>query len=106
MAVKTVSVNYTPTGVKADPDPVEVKRGDSIMFHKGPDSPPNGKVRVTFAEPKFFSRGVFNDGEDSVQVTSDLPHEVEYQCDLMVEGQLIPQVKGSRGGGIKPGSGQ
>ncbi len=99
---KIVILNYGPTGVTANPDPVEVVQGDSMVFQKGPNSPPDAKVRVTISEPKFFSRAVYNEGEPPVDVTSALLSLVLYDCDLVVAGQLIPRVKGIAGGGIKP----
>ena len=100
---KTVILNYGPTGVTANPDPVEVVQGDSMVFQKGPNTPPDAKVRVTISEPKFFSRAVYNDGEPPVDVTLDLQHLVDYECDLIVEGKVVPRAKGSPGAGIKPG---
>src|SRR5947208_2579480 len=83
--------------VHPDPDPVKVRDGHTISFKMG-TGPPEGKVRVSFTDPQFFSVAHFNEGDANVRVTA-LPTPTTYLCELLVNGEVVASSKGRTGGG-------
>jgi len=123
MADHNVRLNYAPTGqpppndITFAPDaannPIRVRLGHTISFRLGV-GPPNGKVRVTFAQPQFFSTakpdfqqtGRVDDGDGDVRVIAALPpgSRTTYHCELLVNGVVTAQSQENAGGEVVPAS--
>jgi hypothetical protein len=116
MADHYVRLNYTvndptaPAGAHFAPDhdPIAVHRGQTIAFQLG-TGPPDGKIRLTFAHPEFFSTsdpnfsktGRFNDGDGEVRVGA-LTISTTYHCELLVDGVVTAASAEKAGGGVVP----
>jgi hypothetical protein len=122
MADHNVKMNYAGTGnpppndVQFTPDtnPIPVRPGQTIAFQMGV-GPPNGKIRLTFADPQFFSTadpdfpqtGQFNDGDGDVHVIAAIPpgNRTTYHCELLVDGVVKAQSQENAGGEVVPDTG-
>jgi hypothetical protein len=136
MADKNVKLNYVPVpGMPAntasltdqggnqetahfvaDPasTPLKVRGGQTISFQLG-SAPPHGKIRIKFAEPRFFSTsrkqfkldGIHEDADGDVKVEHDLPPgtRTSYHCMLFVDGHLTAESREGNGGDVVPDSG-
>jgi hypothetical protein len=101
MADHIVQVNYTDSGTfTPTPNPVRVQAGQTITF-KLVDGPPNGKLRITFHDPRFFSAAQFHDGGGNIHVTAE-PTPTTYHCELLVDGKVVAQSHEHTGGDIVP----
>jgi hypothetical protein len=111
MAQHNVKLNYTPTGFTPDPNPIKVRKDQTISFQLG-QGPKNGKVRITFAQPQFFSTarphfqqtGRVDDGDGDVRVVADLPKgsRITYHCELLVDDVVLAQSQENAGGDVQP----
>ena len=87
------------------PATIAVKQGHKIQFLRG-SVPPDHKIAIIFTEPQFFSQSTFEEGDQDVTVTSDLPRVTTYQCGLRgPDGQMIQKSLSGPGAGgdIEPG---
>ena len=112
MADHNVTLNYiaTGSGVQFVPDrnPITVRPGQTIGFQLG-IGPADGKIRITFADPHFFSAanphfqstGRFNDGDGEVRVVA-VPNHTTYRCELLINGVVRAQSAENAGGDIIP----
>lgn len=117
MADHNVKLNYMATGnpppnetqFMPDLNSILVHPGQTISFQLG-SGPANGKIRITFADPHFFSTvdpafhstGRFNDGDGDVRVVTALPHRTAYHCELLVDGLVQAESAVGAGGEILP----
>lgn len=101
MANHTVQLNYASLGFTPNPNPIQVQVGDTISFRLG-NGPANGKIRITFKHPEFFSAAQFLDGDSDIHVTKNLT-PTTYHCELLLDGQVVAQSKKGAGGDIVPG---
>ena len=102
MADHTVQLNYTSDGFKPTPNPLKVKPGQTITFRLR-TGPANGKILITFNDPQFFSAAQFHEGDGDIHVTAN-PTPTTYECELLVDGQVVAQSGWHAGGGIVPDS--
>lgn len=98
MADIDVTLNYDEKGFKPDPAQFPVRKDQTIAFHLGKNGPPNGKVRITFSNPEFFSQPHFCSGDKDVRVVADLTGPLTYDCELLI-GEDTKPVKSERSGG-------
>lgn len=104
MAKHNVILNYGEKGVLPDPPTIFVRKGDCISFQPGAGVGAGAKTRITIRDADCFSAARHDDGEPDIVVVADLPAETTYECDLVVNGEVLPRWPGSAGGGMKPGS--
>lgn len=84
-----------------DPNPIKVKRNQTISFKKSSTSVP-GTIKVTFHNPGLFSP-LSTDGSTVVTVTGD-PVVTTYHCALLDDqGHPIAESASGAGGDIIPG---
>ena len=100
MSDHTVTLNYANNGFTASPSKIAVKPGHTIHFKLG-TGPANGKVRVTFKDPQFFSAARFNSGDPDIRVTGN-PTPTTYHCELLVNGETVAQSSENAGGDVVP----
>ena len=116
MAHHNVTLNYTAgsnpqLGAEFAPDqnPIRVHAGETIAFRLG-TGPPNGKLRLTFADPvlfstadpAFYATGRFNDGDGDVTVVAPPVCRTTYHCELVVDGVVEARSGENAGGEVVP----
>jgi hypothetical protein len=99
----TVTLRYTEDAngngsVIVRPDSVTVKKGDQITFVR--EGNPLGRIRVTFKDQQFFSKGVMFVGEGPVEVMAKVKAESRYDCELL-DDQGNVKASSSSGGAVK-----
>lgn len=104
MAHHSIVLNYTPQGFLADPDNIAVEPEDTVSFQLGV-GPSDGKIRVRFRDPNFFSRSEFLNGELPVRLQGAGPRHLHYDCHLFVNGVEVQQPAAPPGGGLELGGG-
>lgn len=103
MADHVIVLNWGPDGVAADPLSLPVTKGMTVSFTRGAGIPDDEKIRVTFREPVFFSRSVFNEGDKDITVQRELPHVTTYDCDRVGrDGAPRARAPKDLGGSMEP----
>ena len=100
MADHTVQLNYANNSFTPTPNPIKVRPGQTISFQLGA-GPANGKLRITFRDPQFFSAAQFQHGDGDIRVTAK-PAPTTYHCELLVDGLVVAQSREHAGGDIVP----
>ena len=98
---QTVQLTYTNGTVAPTPEPVKVIAGDTLSLELV--SPSDGKIRITIQHPEFFSHGEFKDGDPAIRVNTAA--STKYDCELSVNGVVVPTQTGVPGGSIEPDAG-
>ena len=107
MAKIQVTVEYDRSGpggpveVRVTPKVARVNQGDEVQFtRKGIP----GRMKITFHEPRFFSKDSLDDRDDSVTVTVKLSARTTYLCELFDNaGNRVGSADGASGGAFEPG---
>jgi hypothetical protein len=103
----TVKLHYRPNPspnrkpiFTPEPNPIQVRRGQTIAFQKADDSVP-GKIKITFRNPEIFSTAS-TDGSREVSVTG-LPLVTTYHCQLLgPNDEPLAESEENQGGDIEP----
>jgi hypothetical protein len=95
-----VSLAYGENGLVVDPPLLRVKKGDTIAVHltKGPKG---GTARITFRNPRYFSQAVHNEGDPAIVVKRKVTRRTNFDCDLVVNGDVQPRTKEQPGAGVE-----
>jgi hypothetical protein len=102
MAYHDVTLNYGKNGVTPKPDPIFVRKGQTISFKVGTGAPRGAKARITIRDGSSFSTAKFEEGDPDIEVVAGLAAETTYECDLVVDGKILKRPEGAAGGGMRP----
>jgi hypothetical protein len=95
-----VSLTYGENGLVVDPPLLRVKKGDTLAFRltKGPNG---GAARITFRNGRYFSQQVYNEGDPVIVVKQRVARRTRFDCDLVVNGSVVPRSKTQPGATVE-----